>query len=149
MFVAQLWASLGPMNCSPPGSSVEFPRQEYWSGLPFPSPGDLPDPEMEPESPVAPALAGGFFTSEPPGKPSWVSNGPQRWGEEEPPALLQAVHQEVPGCAHQSHHPPTKGVCGLTLQTRTPRPRKFEQFGPRLRSCYVTEGSLDLGFIIL
>ena len=38
-----------------------FPRQGYWSRLPFPSPGDLPDPEIEPESP---ALAGGFFTTE-------------------------------------------------------------------------------------
>ena len=36
--------------------SMGFPRQEYWSGLPFPSPGDLPDPGMEPTSPVAPAL---------------------------------------------------------------------------------------------
>ena len=43
-----------------------FPRQEYWSGLPFPSPGDLPDPGIEP---VSPALAGGFFTAEIPGKP--------------------------------------------------------------------------------
>ena len=43
-----------------------FPRQEYWSVLPFPSPGDLSDPGMEPVSPV---LAGGFFTIEPPGKP--------------------------------------------------------------------------------
>ena len=37
-------------------------RQEYWSGLPFPSPGDLPDPGMEP---VCPALAGGFFAAKP------------------------------------------------------------------------------------
>ena len=44
-----------------------FPRQEYWSGLPYPSPGDIPDPGIEPTSP---ALAGGFFTTEPPGKPS-------------------------------------------------------------------------------
>ena len=42
-----------------------FPRQEYWSGLLFPSPGDLPDPGIEPESP---ALVGGFFTTEPPGE---------------------------------------------------------------------------------
>ena len=36
------------MDCSPPGSlSVGFPRQEYWSGLPFPSPGDLPEPGIE------------------------------------------------------------------------------------------------------
>ena len=40
--------------------SVEFSRQEYWSGLSFPSPGDLPDPGIKPTSP---ALAGGFFTS--------------------------------------------------------------------------------------
>ena len=43
-----------------------FSRQEYWSGLPFPSPGNLPDRGVEPESP---ALAGGFFTTELPGKP--------------------------------------------------------------------------------
>ena len=43
--------------------SMGFPRQEYWSGLPFPSPGDLPDPGIEPESLVSPALAGEFFTS--------------------------------------------------------------------------------------
>ena len=42
--------------------SMEFSRQEYWSGLPFPIPGDLPDPGIEPTSPVSPALAGGFFT---------------------------------------------------------------------------------------
>ena len=53
-----------------PGSSVcGFPRQEYWSRLLLPSPGDLPDPGIEPTSPVSPALACGFFTPEPPGKP--------------------------------------------------------------------------------
>ena len=59
--------------CSPPGSSVHgFSRQEYWSGLPFPSPGDLPDPGIEPGSPVLQADA---LPSEPPGKsdsPGWV-----------------------------------------------------------------------------
>ena len=38
-----------------------FSRQEYWSGLPFPSPGDLPGPGIEPMSLVSPTLAGGFF----------------------------------------------------------------------------------------
>ena len=43
-----------PLECSPPGSlSMGFPRQEYWSWLPFPSPGDLPDPRIEP---IYPAL---------------------------------------------------------------------------------------------
>ena len=45
--------------------STEFPRQEYWSGLSFPSPGDLPDPGVEPTSLVSPALAGRFFTTVP------------------------------------------------------------------------------------
>ena len=48
--------------------SVGFPRQEYWSGLPFPPPGNLPDPEIEPKSPASPALASGFITTEPCGK---------------------------------------------------------------------------------
>jgi len=48
--------------------SVEFSRQEYWGGLPFPAPEDLPDPGIETVSPASPALAGGFFTTEPPGK---------------------------------------------------------------------------------
>ena len=47
--------------------SMQFSRQEHWSGLPFPFPGDLPDPRIEPESP---ALAGRFFTTAPPGKPA-------------------------------------------------------------------------------
>ena len=47
-------------------TSMGFSRQEYWSGLPFPSLGNLPDPGIEPASP---ALAGGFFTTELPGKP--------------------------------------------------------------------------------
>ena len=46
--------------------SMEFSRQEYWSGLPFPSPGDLPNPGIEPGSPVLQADA---LPSEPPGKP--------------------------------------------------------------------------------
>ena len=49
--------------------SMKFSRQEYWSGLPCPSPGDLPDPGIEHVFPVSPELAGGFFTTEPPGKP--------------------------------------------------------------------------------
>ena len=60
-----------PMDCSPPGSSVhvEFSRQEYWSGLPFPSSGDLLNPGIEPASPESLALAGRFLITEPPGKP--------------------------------------------------------------------------------
>ena len=62
--------SCNSMDYSLPGSlSMEFSRQEDWSGLPFPTPGDLSDPEIEPMSLVAPALAGGYFTTAPSGKP--------------------------------------------------------------------------------
>ena len=46
--------------------SMGFPRQEYWSGMPFPSPGDIPNRGIKTTTPV---LAGGFLTTEPPGKP--------------------------------------------------------------------------------
>ena len=52
--------------------SMGFFRQEFWSGLPLSSPGDLPNPGIEPAFPV---LTGGFFTAEPPGKPSMSIRG--------------------------------------------------------------------------
>ena len=53
-----------PMDCSPPGPSVlGFSSQEYWSGLPCPPPGDLPDPGSKPISLMSSALAGGFFST--------------------------------------------------------------------------------------
>ena len=48
---------------------MRFSRQEHWSGLPFPSPGDLPDSGIKLASLTSPALGGRFFTTEPPGKP--------------------------------------------------------------------------------
>ena len=61
------------MDCSQQASlSVEISRQESWSGLPFPSPRDLPDPGIKPASPAlkeVSCFARGVFTAEPPGKP--------------------------------------------------------------------------------
>ena len=73
LYVGDLCACLtlcDPMDWGQPGSSVTgFCRQEYWNGLPFPPPEDLPNPGIELESWVSPALTGGFFTTEPSGKP--------------------------------------------------------------------------------
>ena len=55
--------------------SMVFPRQEYWRGLPFPSPGNLPDLGIEATSLVPPALIGEFFITAAPGKPLWVLVG--------------------------------------------------------------------------
>ena len=67
--------------------SMGFPRQEYWSGLPFPSPGDLPDPGIEPGSP---ALKADALPSEPPGKSSKVMLKILQ------ARLQQSVNQELP-----------------------------------------------------
>ena len=64
--LVRLFTTQWTIACQAP-LSMGFPRQEYWSGWPFPSPEHLPDPEIEP---VYPVLAGGFYTTEPPGKPS-------------------------------------------------------------------------------
>ena len=75
--VAQSCPTLcNPVDCSLPGfyqasPSMGFSRQKYWSGLPFPSPGDLPNPGIEPGSP---ALEADALTSEPPGKPKECLN---------------------------------------------------------------------------
>ena len=65
---AQLYpilGTLGTITHQAPLSMI-FSRQEYWSGLPFPTPGDLPNPAIKPKSPT---FVGEFFTTEPPGKP--------------------------------------------------------------------------------
>ena len=66
----QLIATPWIVACQAP-LSMEFSRQEYQNGLPFPAPGDLPDPAIKPTSLAS--LAGGFFTAEPPGKPTNLS----------------------------------------------------------------------------
>ena len=85
--------SLWPHGLYQAPLSMGFSRQECWSGLLFPYLGDLLNPEIEPVSLVSPALAGGFFTIEPPGKPieqnreprsifrwAWTLDICQRWG---------------------------------------------------------------------
>ena len=67
-----LFAILWTIACQAP-LSMGFAKQEYWSGLPCPLPGDLLDPGIEPASPVFPDIAGGFFTPEPPEKPTQLT----------------------------------------------------------------------------
>ena len=63
----RLFVTLWTVACQAP-LFVGFSRQEFWSGLLFPSPEDLPNPGIKPMSLASPALAVGFFTSMPPGK---------------------------------------------------------------------------------
>ena len=73
--VSGLCVTTWTVTCQAP-LSMGFSRQEYWSGLPCPPPGDRPNPEVKPTSP---ALAGGFFTTEPPGKPKGRRMRPIAW----------------------------------------------------------------------
>ena len=70
-----------------------FSRQEYWSGLPFPSPGDLPGPGIEPTSPT---LTGRFFTTEPPGKPHIFAAAALL---QSCPTLCDPIAGSPPGCS--------------------------------------------------
>ena len=80
--------SLRPMDCSPPGPSAhEILQEEHWSGLPFPSPGNPPNPGIEPRSP---ALQVDAFTSEPPRKLDIL----MAESEEELKNLLMKVKEE-------------------------------------------------------
>ena len=59
-----------PMDCNPPGFSLHgISQARILEWVPFPPPADLPDPRIEPLSPMSPELAGRLFTTEPPGKP--------------------------------------------------------------------------------
>ena len=76
---AQLSVTPWTVACPPP-LSIGCSRQDYWSGLPFPFPGDLPDWGIQPESLASPELAGTFFTTEPPGKPLFFRLNEVLWG---------------------------------------------------------------------
>ena len=85
-----------PTLCDPvtaarqPPLSMGFSKQEYWSGLPCPPPGDLPDPGIEPTSLLSPALAGGFFTT----SSTWDA----------PPLRIAGMLQEPHPSALGRHH---------------------------------------------
>ena len=67
--MSNYFATLWTVTCQAP-LSMGFPKQAYWSGLPFPLPGDLPHPGIKPTSLASSALAGRLFTAELPGKPT-------------------------------------------------------------------------------
>ena len=111
-----------PMDCSLPGSSVhgifqarvlEWVAISFWSGLPFPSPGDLPDPGIEPRSP---ALQADALPSEPPGKPEQQISTPVPWvklrnlGFKHPPRGFQWT------LIREHHSPPSLGL-GIILSS--------------------------------
>ena len=103
--------------------SMGFFKQEYWSGLPCPPPGDLPEPGMEPKTLTSPALAGRFFTESPTWKAQAFNLSSIRWPARtlRPearstvfalPASLQPTRASFALCRSPQHQlPPTGDVC--------------------------------------
>ena len=75
--------------------SMGFPRQEYGSSFPLPPPGDLPNPGVEP---VSPSLAGGLFTTESAGKPTWVEQCPVKVHVHPEPETVTLLENRVFRC---------------------------------------------------
>ena len=108
-----------------------FPRQEYWSGLPFPSPGDLPDPGLEPTSPP---LAGGFLTTEP-----YFS------GKEMEQQCMHTVRKRVRDAEQSQSYSRLEVAC-----VRGQRETLCSMSGPpRTRVPLLIEGALAAGVVVL
>ena len=113
--LSRIWLFETPWTIAPQASlSMEFPRREYWSRLPFPSPGDLPNPGIELESLESPALAGTFFNTMPPGivltlKISWKEPGDLQG------FMDQAVKTSALGYIPRSRFSGSQGMHALTL----------------------------------
>ena len=97
--LSRVWLSETPWAAvlqAPPAVALEFSRQEDWSGFPFPSAGDLPDPGIESASPP---LAGRIFTTAPPGKPSMISDQLVSWKSKNRKLIyFVKVHWSVCAC---------------------------------------------------
>ena len=92
--------------------SMGFPRQEFWSRLPFPSPGDLPDPGIEPASLTSPALRGRFFISCTTWKLPWRSLvGCSPWGREESDTTEQLYFHFSLSCTGEGNGNPLQCSC--------------------------------------
>ena len=166
--LSRVWLFATPWTIAyqaPP--SRGFSRQEYWSGLPFPSPGDLPDPGIKPRSP---ALEADTLTSEPPGKPYHL--GPlifQQWSpglfSREQGSVLRQREKKCPGPlkhsgVRQVHHhlawtPLVKarhkltpdlrgGEIGVNLLMGGAEKSQFNQYGQRQRWRSGTDFAVNL-----
>ena len=91
-----LFATPWTVACQVP-LSVEFSRQEYWRGLPLPSPGNLPDPGIETMSLAPPALAGGLLTTVPPGTPTLQCAAAAAKSLQSCPTLCDPIEGSPPG----------------------------------------------------
>ena len=130
--LSRVWLFVTPWTVAyqaPP--SMGFSRQEYWSGLPLPSPGDLPDPGTEPGSP---ALEADALTSEPPGKQSCLqTQGPDKVRFQVPGVRTSTScsggHSSTSNRHHRRHHPKILTPLGLSSKASATRLRSHLDLG--------------------
>ena len=108
----RLFAPPWTVACQAP-LSTGFSRQEYWSGVPFPSPGDLSDPGIKPMSLASPAWQADSLPLAPPGKPR-PSSRDMEFIAQMPWSCIQKVCRR-----HPWPHPPKGGLCHLCAQLET------------------------------
>ena len=116
----QLFVTPWTVACQAP-LSMGFSRQEYWSGLPCPPPGDLPDPGTEPVSLMSPALVGGFFTTSTTWEVGHTDPKEHRTWVEMPlrnSNLLADGPQEWDGVSSEANHVNSLHPCGVVLAFR-------------------------------
>ena len=145
-----------------------FSREDYWSGLPFPPPGALPNPGIKPESLVLPELSDGFFTTGPPGKPNQNISGLKNLWHFSLPAEktlnLEAIQspprgsKSSPDCyfasGHVIHFPSCLPLClspFCSLCPELPAPHFIHEECPSFpsESSWKPTGSLFLVFSLL
>ena len=124
--------------------SVGLSRQESWNGLPCPPPGDLPDPGIEPASPVSPALQAGSFLLNHQGNPEWISSPQTPWSlgillvpSNPQPATVLCSKAQIPMASLIKNLPRlvrklTEALWGAAWQS----PLKQDKTKPRLASIY-------------
>ena len=121
---------------------MRFSRQEYWSGLPFPSPGDLPNPGIKLVSLTSPILAGGVFTTAPPGKPlRWILASIKRFTISFKRFISSRFKMETledPECTSSHKHIKSTATYGKTSSEKKKKKKKLAE--PLLESRGRREG---------
>ena len=112
----QLFATLWTVAHQAP-LSMELFRQQYWSAKPFPSPGDLPDPRIEP---VSPTPTDRLFTLALPGKPLWMILVPLKWPRELPSSFSLVGLWEKDNWSRKQFSPDTKSVLPWSWTFQSP-----------------------------
>ena len=149
-----MFDSCDPMDCSPPGSSVHgISQQEYWSGLPFPPPGGLPDPGIEP---MSPALQAESLPSEAPSQVALVVKNPSANAEDLRDAGSMLGSGRSPGEGHGNslqysglENPMDRGAWWATVHRDVQSRTRLKRLSTHAHELLLIFGRVLAGFSLL